>query len=75
MEKSNTKRYDCIVAIVIIICFFTTLFLFGMTIASNFNYECKEITDTIFVYRRDTIVILPHQNIEDIKENLNVIKK
>ena len=73
MEKSDTKRYDCIVAIVITICFFATLFLFGRKISSN--YECKEITDTIFVYKRDTIVILPHQNIEDIKENLNVIKK
>lgn len=73
MEKSDTKRYDCIVAIVIIICFFATLFLFGRKISSN--YECKEITDTIFVYKRDTIVILPHQTIEDIKENLNIIKK
>lgn len=70
--ENNTKRYDCIIAIVITICFFATLFLFGRKIS---NYECKEITDTIFVYKRDTIVILPHQNIEGIKKNLNVIEK
>lgn len=74
MEKGYIKRkYIYIEAIITVICFFIVLFLFKKEIPSN--NECKEITDTIFVYRRDTIILLPSQNIEDIKKNLNVIKK
>lgn len=70
MKKVDIEKYDCIITIIITILFFITFFLYEIQIISNCEY--KEIIDTTFLYKRDTIIILPYQNIEDIKNDLQL---